>query len=102
MHREFGIVLGADPLVAKDAADLVDLFDAADQQPLEVQFQGDPQVEVDVERVVMRHERPGRRPAGDGVQRRRLDFTEAAVVEVSAASSAASGCAFARSSMSGL
>ena len=36
-----------------------------DEQPLEVQLQGDPQVEVDVERVVVRDEGAGRRAAGD-------------------------------------
>ena len=76
-HREFGVVLGADALVAEDPADLVDLLDAADQQPLQVQFQGDAQEQVDVERVVVRDERPRRGAAGDGVQRRRLDLAVA-------------------------
>ena len=74
----------ADALVAEDPADLVDLFDAADQQPLQVQLQGDAQEQVDVEGVVVRDERPGRGAAGDGVQRRRLHLEEAAVVEVAA------------------
>ena len=43
---------------------------------LSVQFQGDAQIQVDVERVVVRDERPGRGAAGDGVQRRRLDFPD--------------------------
>jgi hypothetical protein len=34
-----------------------------------VQLQGDPQEEVDVERVVVGDERPGRRASGDRVQR---------------------------------
>ena len=69
-----GLCLASDALVAEDPADLVDLLDAADQQPLQVQLQGDAQIQVDVQRVVVRDERPGRGPAGDGVQRRRLDF----------------------------
>ena len=83
-HGEFGIVPRADALVAEDPADLVDLLDAADQQPLQVQLQGDAQEQIDVERVVVRDERPGRGAAGDGVQRRRLDLAEAPVVEVAA------------------
>ena len=42
-HREFGIVPRADAFVAIDAAQLVDPLDAADQQPLQVQLQRDPQ-----------------------------------------------------------
>ena len=76
-HREFGVVLLADPLVAIDAAKLVHAFDAADHQPLQMQFQRDPQVEVDVERVVVRFERPGGGAAGDRVQRRTFHFDEA-------------------------
>ena len=80
-HRELGIVPRADAFVAVDAAQLVHPLDAADQQPLEVQLQRDPQEQVDVERVVMRHERPGRGAAGDRVQRRPFDFDEAAAAE---------------------
>ena len=67
-----GLCRGLMPFVAIDAAQLVHPLDAADQQPLQVQLQGDPQEQVDVERVVVRRERPGGRPAGDGVQRRAL------------------------------
>ena len=77
-----GIVPRADALVAKDPADLVDLFDAADQQSLQMQLEGDAQVQIDVEGVVMRDERPGRGAAGDGVQRRRLHLAKALVVQV--------------------
>ena len=80
-HRELGIVLRADPLVAVDAAEFVDPLDAADQQPLEVQLQRDPHEQIEVERVVMRRERPGRGAAGDRVQRRAFDFDEAAIAE---------------------
>ena len=78
-HRELGVVLRADPLVAEDPADLEDPLHAADQQPLQVQLEGDPQEEVDVERVVVRDERPGRRAAGDRLHRRRLDLDEPAL-----------------------
>ena len=69
---------GVDPLVAIDAAQLVDPLDAAHQQPLQVQLQGDSQVEVDIQGVVMGRKRPGGRPAGDRVQRRPFDLDEPA------------------------
>ena len=75
-----GLCLLADAFVAIDAAELVDPLDAADHQPLEVQLQRDPQVEVDVERVVMRFERPGGGPAGDRMERGPFDFDEAAAL----------------------
>ena len=77
-----GLCLRADPLVAEDAAEFVDLLDPADEQPLQRQFQGDAQEEVDVEGVVVRLERPRRGAAGDGVQRRRFHFHVAESVEV--------------------
>ena len=76
-HREFGVVPGVDALVAIDAAQLVDPLHAADQQPLQVQLQGDPQEQVDIEGVVMRGEGPRGGPAGNGVQRRALDLDKA-------------------------
>ena len=42
-HREFGIVPRADAFVAVDSTKLVNPFDSADHQPLEVQFQCNPQ-----------------------------------------------------------
>ena len=73
-HGELGVVPRADALVAVDPADLEDPLHAADQQPLQVQLGGDPQEQVDVERVVMGDERPGRRAAGDRLHRGRLDL----------------------------
>ena len=72
---------GRDPLVAEVAVDLVDPRDAADQEPLQEQLGRDAQIEVDVQRVVMRLERPRRGPPGDVVHHRRLDLEEAAGVE---------------------
>ena len=80
-HRELGVVLGRDALVAEDPADLVDAVEAAHDQPLEVELRRDAQVEVHVERVVVGHERPRRRAAGDRLHHRRLDLEEAARVE---------------------
>ena len=80
-HRELGVVLGGDALVAEVAVDLEHALEAADHEPLEVQLRRDAQVQVGVERVVVGHERPGDRPAGYGMHHRGLDFQEAAVDE---------------------
>ena len=72
---------GGDPLVAEVAVDLVDPGDAAHQKPLEVELRRDAQIEIDVERVVMGLERPGRGAARDHLHHRRLDLQEAAGVE---------------------
>ena len=83
-HRELGVVLERDALVAEVLADLVDALEAADDQPLEVQLGGDPQVEVAVELVVVRRERAGVGAAVERLQDRRLDLDEAGGVEVAA------------------
>ena len=77
-HRELGVVARRHALVAERAVDLVDALEAADEQPLEVQLGRDAQVQLHVERVVVRHERPRGRAAGDRLQHRRLDLEEAA------------------------
>ena len=59
-HRELGVVLRRDPFVAEVAVDLVDARQPADDQPLQVKLRRDAHEEVDVERVVMRDERPRR------------------------------------------
>ena len=80
-RRELGVVRGVDAFVAPDAPDLEHPLEAADHQPLQVQLGGDPQVQIEVERVVVRHERPSGRAAELDTQRRRLDFDEPAAVE---------------------
>ena len=72
---------GRHALVAEDAPDLEHPLHAADDQPLEVQLERDAQVEVDVERVVVRDERAGVGAAGFDVQHRRLDLDEPALVQ---------------------
>ena len=62
-HRELGVVRGVDALVAEHATDLEHAVEAADDQALQLQLQRDAQVQVDVERVVVRDERPRRRAA---------------------------------------
>src|SRR5581483_3614291 len=49
-HRELGVVLAVDPLVSEVVADLVHALETADQQPLQIELERDPQVQVDVER----------------------------------------------------
>ncbi len=83
-HRELGVVLVGDALVAEVLAQLVDAVDAADDQPLQVELGGDPQVEVAVERVVVGDERPRQGAAVERLQDRGLDLDEAALVEPAA------------------
>jgi len=73
-HGELGVVARGYPLVAEIAVDLEHTLEAAHDQALEVKLGRDAQVELDVERVVMGHERPRRRAARDGVHHRRLDL----------------------------
>ena len=77
-HRELGVVLCGDALVAEVAVDLEHAVDAAHDQPLQIQLGRDAQVQLDVERVVVGDERPRQGAAGDRLHHRRLDFEEAA------------------------
>ena len=80
-HRELGIVLGGHPLVPEVAIDLVHPVEPAHHQALEVQLGGHAQVERHVERVVVRHERLGRRAPRDRLHHRGLHLEEAPRVE---------------------
>ncbi|CAB4898651.1 unannotated protein [freshwater metagenome] len=80
-HRELGVVAGADALVAEHAPDLEDALHAADDEPLEVQLQRDPQVQGHVERVVVGDERTSVRSAGLHVQHRCLHLDVAVAVQ---------------------
>ena len=71
-HGEFRVVLGVHALVAEDAADLINLVKAADNQAFQVQLQRDAQVHVHVQGVVMGDERPCGGAACDVVQDRGL------------------------------
>ncbi len=83
-HRELGVVLGREALVAEVLAQLVDPLQPAHQQPLEVQLGRDPQIQVAVERVVVGGERPCQGAAVERLQDRRLDLHEAVLVQVGA------------------
>ena len=71
---EFGVVRAVHALVAEVLAELVDPFETAYDEFFEVELRGDAKVEVDVERVVVRDERPCRGTARNGLQNRRFDF----------------------------
>ena len=70
-------MLRRDAFVPEVAIDLEHPLHAADRQPLQIQLGRDPQEELHVERVVVRHERPRQRAAGNRLHHRRLDFQEA-------------------------
>ena len=71
-----------EPFVAEVAVDLVDALQAAHHQPLQVELRRDAQVQVDIERVVMRDERPRRGAAVERLHHGRFHFDEAARFEL--------------------
>ena len=83
-HRELGVVLVGDALVAEVLRELVHALEPADDEALEVELGGDAEVEVGVELVVVRHERARERAAVARLQHGRLDLDEALGVEVAA------------------
>ena len=83
-HRELGVVLRREALVTEVLAQLVDALQPAHDQALEVQLGRDPQVEVAVQRVVVRHEGPGQRAAVERLEHGGLDLHEAVLVEEAA------------------
>ncbi len=80
-HRELGAVRGVGALVAEVAVDLEHPVEPAHDGALEEQLGRDAQVELGVERVGLRHERPGRGAAVLHLQHRRLDLDVSAVGE---------------------
>ena len=75
-HGELGVVLRGKPLIAKVAVDLVDALQPAHHQPLQIQLRRDAQVEIDIERIVVRHERARRGAAIKRLHHRRFHFDE--------------------------
>ena len=65
-----------DSFVAVDAANLKDAFHTADKEALQVEFESDSHVEVDIERVVMSHKGTRRRAARYRVKSRTFHFNE--------------------------
>ena len=84
-HGELGIVLRRDAFVAEIAIDLVDALQAAHHQALQIQLRRDAQIQIDIERVVVRDERPRRRAAVEGLQHGRFHFQKAARLPVAGA-----------------
>ena len=80
-HRELGVVLRRETLVAEIAVDLVHALEAAHDQALQEELRRDAQVHVQVERVVMSHERTCHGTARYDLHHRRLDFHEVQCVE---------------------
>ena len=78
---ELGVVRAVHALVAEVLAQFVDAVEAADDQPLQVELRSDAQVEVDVERVVVRDEGTRRGAARNRLQDRRLDLDVALRIE---------------------
>ena len=69
------------PLVAEIPGDLIHALDTAHDEALEIELGRNTKKQIDVERVVMRAERPGHGAPGDRLHRRRLDFEVSAAVE---------------------
>ena len=83
-QREFRIVPGVQSLVAEHAADLINPLHAAHDQALQVEFQGNSQLQILVQRVKVRLEGTGRRAAGVLHQHRRLHLHESLSVQIPA------------------
>ena len=78
---ELRVVVLVDAFVAKDPANLVDLVEPAHNQPLQVQFGGNAQVELLVQGVVVGDEWPCVGAGGHRHQHRRINLQKAALVE---------------------
>ena len=70
-----------DAFVAVDASQFVHAFDTAHHQPFEMQFQSNPQRQVDVERVMVRCKRTGCCTAGNTMQRWAFNFNKGLGIE---------------------
>src|SRR5206468_9313058 len=80
-HGEFRVVLGGDAFVAEIAVDFVNAVISPDGQSLQVKFRRNPQIQVDVESVVVSQKRARGGPARNRVHHGRLDFDVAPRVE---------------------
>ncbi len=78
---EFGVVALVHALVAEVFADFVHAFESANNQSFQIEFGGDAQVHVHIERVEVRDERACACSTNDVLQRRRLHFGVASFVE---------------------
>ena len=78
------IMSGIQPLIAEHTANLVDPLHTAYNQPFQVQLQGNPQLHVLVQSIIMCLKRPCRRPAGIANQHRGLHLKKALVIQIAA------------------
>ena len=83
-HRELRIMDRRKAFITKIAIQFKDPLEAADDQPLEIEFRRDAQIQIGVQRVMVRREGTGSRPTGDGVHHRRFDFKKSAVGQIRA------------------
>ena len=70
-----------DALVAVNAANFVNAFHAANQKPLQMEFQSNSHVQVDIQSVVMSYKRTSRGAAGNRVQSRTFNFRKSFFVK---------------------
>ena len=68
-------------LIPKVAIDLIDPFEAADNQPFEIELRRYPGIEVYIKRVMVCDEGACRRAGGERSEHWRLDFDVAPVIE---------------------
>ena len=80
-HRELRIVPPRQAFVSETPVDFIYAFKTADRQSLQIQLRGNTQVEVHVECIVSRNERPRRGSAGNRMHHRRFHFEVAPGVE---------------------
>ena len=73
---------GRDAFIPKISIDFKHALESAHDQSFEVEFRRDAQVEVPIERVVVRHERAGRGSPGNGLHHRRFHFQESVSGEI--------------------
>ena len=78
---KFRVVAAVHTLVAEVLADFVDTLETAHDEAFQVKLCGDAQVEVHVERVMVRDERSGAGTSGDGLEDGRFHFRVAGSVK---------------------
>ena len=74
--REFRAVPGVHTLVPEVSGDLEHPLVTPDDQAFEIQLGRDAQAEVDIQRIGVRHERPGQGPTRLGLQDRGVHLDE--------------------------
>ena len=78
---KFRIVGAIHTFVTEVFTDFVDTFETSDDQSFQIQFGSNTQIEVDIQRVMVRNERTCACPSGDGLQDRSFYFRISGFVE---------------------